>query len=99
MSNLVSVSKDGVALDVHTVTLDAHMRDGWMVVPTVSPSEPVIDPLDHDGDGRKGGSLPKLAVGKGPGGRFYVKRGKEIISGPYATEEEGSEAMAREQSA
>jgi len=57
------------------------------------------DPLDHDGDGRKGGSLPKLAVGKGPGGRFYVKRGKEIISGPYGTEDEANEAKAREPSA
>lgn len=29
-----------------------------------------------------------LTVGKGPRGKFYVKRGKEIVSGPYETEED-----------
>jgi hypothetical protein len=29
-----------------------------------------------------------LRVGKGPRGKFYVKRGKEILSGPFETEEE-----------
>lgn len=29
-----------------------------------------------------------LTVGKGPRGKFYVKRGKEIVSGPYETEDE-----------
>lgn len=28
-----------------------------------------------------------LHVGKGPRGKFYVKRGKEIVSGPYETED------------
>lgn len=61
--------------------------------------ESTRDPLDHDGDGRKGGSLPHLSVGKGPGGRFYVKRGKEIVTGPYASEDEAREALANETSA
>jgi hypothetical protein len=29
-----------------------------------------------------------LTVGKGPRGKFYVKRGKEIVSGPYDTEDD-----------
>lgn len=29
-----------------------------------------------------------LTVGKGPRGKFYVKRGREIVSGPYETEDE-----------
>lgn len=29
-----------------------------------------------------------LTIGKGPRGKFYVKRGKEIVSGPYETEDE-----------
>lgn len=37
-----------------------------------------------------------LAVGKGPGGRFYVKRGKEIVTGPYATAGEAEAALAKE---
>lgn len=37
-----------------------------------------------------------LAVGKGPGGRFYVKRGKEIVTGPYATADEAEAALAKE---
>lgn len=27
-------------------------------------------------------------IGKGPRGKWYVKRGKEIVSGPYETEDE-----------
>lgn len=44
---------------------------------------------------KSGSSQPSgesLAVGKGPRGKFYVKRGKEIVSGPYETE---GEAKAR----
>lgn len=29
-----------------------------------------------------------MTVGKGPRGKWYVKRGKEIVSGPYETEDE-----------
>lgn len=35
-----------------------------------------------------------LTVGRGPRGKFYVKRGKEIMSGPYETEDE-AKAKAR----
>jgi hypothetical protein len=40
-------------------------------------------PLDADG----------LKVGKGPGGKFYVKQGKVNLKGPFATEAEAEAAM------
>lgn len=63
-----------------------------------SPPAPAVprDPLDHDGDGRKGGSLPLATAGKGPGGRWYVKRAKEIVSGPYPDESAAQAAAEKE---
>lgn len=34
---------------------------------------------------------PDTTVGKGPRGRWYVKRGKEIVAGPFATEAEAKD--------
>lgn len=34
-----------------------------------------------------------LAVGKGPGGRIYIKDGKSIHSGPFASEDEANDAL------
>lgn len=36
---------------------DAHFSDTWMI-----PARGERDPLDHDGNGRKGGSKPKAAA-------------------------------------
>ncbi|MGB3389550.1 MAG: hypothetical protein WBA88_16380 [Pseudaminobacter sp.] len=44
----------------------------------------VTQPVSDEGERKAEG----LAVGKGPRGKFYVKRGKEIVSGPYETEED-----------
>lgn len=33
-------------------------------------------------------------VGKGPRGKWYVKRGKEILEGPFETEDMAKAAMA-----
>lgn len=54
----------------------------------------IRDPLDHDGDGRKGGGLGGLTVGRGPGGRWCVKRGKERVSDLFDTEAEAEAARA-----
>ena len=35
-----------------------------------------------------------LHVGKGPGGRFYLKRGKERVSGPYDDQEAADAALS-----
>lgn len=43
---------------------------------------------DVEADAKAG----NLTVGKGPRGKWYVRRGKEIVSGPYETE---AEAKAR----
>ena len=37
---------------------------------------------------------PGLVVGKGPRGKWYVKRGKEIMEGPFETEAMAKAAMA-----
>lgn len=37
-----------------------------------------------------------FTVGKGPGGRWFVKRGKEIITGPFATEDEAKAALEKQ---
>lgn len=37
-----------------------------------------------------------LTVGRGPRGRWYVKRGREIVTGPFETEVEAETAKARE---
>ncbi|MBB6306227.1 hypothetical protein [Xanthobacter tagetidis] len=63
--------------------------------PPAPPAAP-RDPLDHDGDGRKGGSAPLATAGKGPGGRWYVKRAKEIVSGPYPDETAAQAAAEKE---
>lgn len=39
---------------------------------------------------------PVLTAGKGPGGRWYVKRGKEIVTGPFETQEAAEAAIAGE---
>lgn len=43
-----------------------------------------VQPADDDGEHKTEG----LTIGKGPRGKWYVKRGKEIVSGPYETEDE-----------
>lgn len=37
-----------------------------------------------------------LNAGKGPGGRWYVKRGKEIVTGPFETQEAAEAAIVAE---
>ena len=42
-----------------------------------------------------GGDDAELTIGRGPAGRWYVKRGKERIHGPYETEEEANAELAK----
>ena len=39
----------------------------------------------------------ELKIGKGAFGKLYLKRGKEIHSGPFASQEEAEAALAKEQ--
>jgi hypothetical protein len=43
----------------------------------------VVSAAEADATGKS-----DLTVGKGPRGKWYVKRSKEILSGPYETEDE-----------
>jgi len=58
MTDLIRVTKDGDVLDVHPTCLAAHQRAGWRAAPT--------DPLDHDGDGRRGGSKARAPAVAAP---------------------------------
>lgn len=53
--------------------------------PAVSAPVPVVQP-----------AVDGLTAGKGPGGRWYVKRGKEIVTGPFETQEAAEAAIAGE---
>lgn len=50
-----------------------------------------IEPAAEDGDGPDA-----LRAAKGPGGRWFVKRGKETVAGPFATEDEARAAADKE---
>lgn len=75
MSQLVAMSKDGVTIGVHEACVADHERVGWIVGGTLSEAD---EDDDQTGD--------VLSVGKGPGGKFYVKRGKERVSEGFETE-------------
>jgi len=42
----------------------------------------------------KASEVEALTVGKGPRGKWYVRRGKEIVSGPYDSEDEATARAA-----
>lgn len=55
MSHLVAMTMNGETLGIHPDLVGAHENLGW----AVGGDLPALrDPLDHDGDGKKGGSLP-----------------------------------------
>jgi hypothetical protein len=82
MSDLISVTKDGETLPVHPSLLDAHFGLGWVL----SAQAKAPAPLDHDGDGRKGGSLPTggepqaAVTGTDSGDQFSDEQLREIIT-------------------
>jgi hypothetical protein len=57
-------------------------------------NEDEYDPEVHELYGEASDS-DALHVGKGPGGRLYLKRGKERVDGPFATQEEADAALAK----
>jgi hypothetical protein len=59
----IRMSKDGETLDVHPTTVASHVDAGWSVAPEKPDAAEASEdasphPLDHDGDGKPGGSLP-----------------------------------------
>jgi len=55
--------------------------------------EPIINGSEPDGESTADQGGAPLKVGKGPGGKFYVKQGKVNIKGPFSTETEAEAAM------
>lgn len=88
MSDIIAMTKNGETLGVHSTCVEDHQRIGWTVggdLPDVDP-DVVIDPLDHDNDGKKGGSakpegdLAELRVA------YQAKVGKKPFAGWDADE-------------
>jgi len=80
---------------------DAEMQTGLSIekygraaVVKAQPGKVVTDTqnrrIDASGD---------LTVGKGPRGKFYTKRGKELVDGPFETEDEAKAALSAKETA
>lgn len=55
MSHLVAMTLNGETLGIHPDLVRAHENLGWVMGGELLATR---DPLDHDGDSKKGGSLP-----------------------------------------
>ena len=67
---------------------------GFTIVDAIYAPRPLGGPAVHPLAPAADDALPRAA--KGPGGRWYVKRGKDVISGPYGSEDEANAAAERE---
>lgn len=68
--------RDGKLADVHPD--EVKNMDGWSLL-----KSPLVE--EDETDGPEGTAL---TVGKGPGGKWFVKIGKERVAGPFQSEEE-----------
>lgn len=59
--------------DVFTLADEDHFSDAWM-----KPFDAKTDPLDHDGDGRKGGSKTRKGQEKETGVKAPVEPAKPV---------------------
>jgi hypothetical protein len=67
------------------------VKAGYRIVDAIYAPKDVsglAKPTDTDDD--------DLRIAKGPGGRLYIKRAKEIVSGPFASQEEAEAALAKD---
>lgn len=57
MSDIIAMTKDGETIGVHSTCVEDHQQVGWAIGgKLIEELFAVHDPLDHDGDGKKGGS-------------------------------------------
>ena len=77
MSELINMSKGDETIAVHPSCVSAHERVGWASLGAAA--------LQEEEAG--------LHIAKGPGGRFFVKRGKETVSGAYVDRSDAEAAM------
>jgi hypothetical protein len=82
---------------------EIEIADRVVLMPDVSPYDATRliaaygDKVEGQPPSAPGATEPEcFTVGKGPRGKFYVKRGKEIITGPFETEAEANSAAERE---
>lgn len=89
MTDLIVVEKAGERISVHPATLDEHQRVGW----AVSADQVDTSVVAIAATTQTNGDETLLKVGKGPGGKFYVRQGKVNLKGPFSTEEEAKASM------
>lgn len=86
MTDLIVVEKAGERISVHPATLDEHQRVGW----AVSADQVDTSVVAIAATTQTNVDETLLKVGKGPGGKFYVRQGKVNLKGPFSTEEEAA---------
>lgn len=85
----------GKFADVHPGEVENWSRTGWRRVTQEDAPHGEVGAISGDDD--LGSDEPRgqyLAVKKGPGGSWFVKDGRKIVSEGYATEAEAEKAMA-----
>ena len=76
----IRAAYEALDVEVETVSAGTKLRPAGKIAPPQPNS--TVKPSEDE---------PR--IGKGPGGRFYIKSGKESLAGPYTTEEEANEAL------
>lgn len=79
-----------IAYEPHPVTPErkAELRAaGYKIIDAVFAPEGEIAPVEQHTES-------ELTTGKGPGGKWFVKRGKDRVSGPFETDEEAAAEKA-----
>lgn len=72
------------------------VAQGYRIVDAIFAPPGVVRPVTEKGKLLDAGDPASLAASKGPGGRWYVKQGHDIITGPFDTEKDAKAAIARE---
>lgn len=72
------------------------VAQGYRIVDAIFEPPGVVRPVTEKGKLIDAGDPASLAASKGPGGRWYVKQGHDIITGPFDTEKDAKAAIARE---
>lgn len=76
---------------------DAEMQTGLSIEKysraAVVKAQPGRVPTDTQG--RPLNATDEVTVGKGPRGKYYTKRGRELVDGPFETEDEAKAALVK----
>lgn len=72
------------------------VAQGYRIVDAIFAPPGVVRPVTEKGKLLDAGDPASLAASKGPGGRWFVKRGNEIVTGPFETEADAKKAAGIE---